>query len=96
MMTSERQSFEEWSSKHWRLCGHGFDRNPHQFEEYSEPEMQDAWEIWQERASRDSCGKELAELVTEICGNPNGISESRQDILYETALSFLKEWKHKA
>lgn len=36
-------------------------------------------------------GFELGLLVMELCGNPNGISEQQADLLYETALSFVKK-----
>ena len=35
-------------------------------------------------------GHSLGEMVTDICGNPKGVSESDQDRLYEAALSFIK------
>ena len=36
-------------------------------------------------------GFELGLLVMELCGQPNGISEQQSDLLYETALSFIKK-----
>jgi len=36
-------------------------------------------------------GFELGLLVMELCGHPSGISEQQADLLYETALSFIKK-----
>jgi len=36
-------------------------------------------------------GFELGLLVMELCGQPHGIDEQQADLLYETALSFIKK-----
>lgn len=40
-------------------------------------------------------GFELGLLVMEICGHPSGVSEQQADLLYETALSFIKKARGK-
>jgi len=36
-------------------------------------------------------GFDLGLLVMELCGQPHGIDEQQSDLLYETALSFIKK-----
>lgn len=46
-MTNQRERFEAWAEKHWRVGTLGLERCPHMEDEYIEPEMQDHWEAWQ-------------------------------------------------
>lgn len=64
-----RGEFETWAAEHYLLQEFGPERNPHQSDEYCDPEVQVAWESWQ--ASRAALVVELPRPHYEFDGDPD-------------------------